>query len=292
MLQRNQFASYLRTFAFGLFCLFSITLQAQTRVLAPGRPPLTSEMADKMAIFFEWALDVRFTPAQAQEYEGMLVNDWSDPAKRKSTLELLQMMDKVATVPPDTRDQVQAAIRRTLLDNLCHESQDAEARWMLALYDAAHPTGIKVEPAAAVSGSALDSRLTGKWRSSSVASIQYKNSYTGAMAPTSGSSFFYEFLPDGTYRNNGLMQVTTYGCTSSIYRDNSGRYRVEGDHLYIESSRGIVKSQVCGGQPSEKPDKLEVSAHVFRFESGANGEVLVIKGVDGKSRSDYFRREK
>jgi hypothetical protein len=41
------------------------------------------------------------------------------------------------------------------------------------------------------------------------------------------------------------------------------------DGAGAEPSRGIVKSQVCGGQPSEKPDKLEVSAHVFHFESGA-----------------------
>jgi hypothetical protein len=62
------------------------------------------------------------------------------------------------------------------------------------------------------------------------------------------------------YRNNGLLQVTTYGCTSSVYRENSGQYRIEGDRLYIKPNRGIVKSQVCGSQPSEKPDKLESRA--------------------------------
>lgn len=291
-MQRTHFASYFRAFVIGAFCLVSAGLQAQSSVLAPGRPPLTSEMADKVATFFEWALDVRFTPAQRQECEEMLINSWSNPKKRQSTLELLGTMDKVAKVPPGTRDQVQAAVRRTLLDGLRKESQDAEARWMLSVYDASHSSGVPAESAAAMSGTVSDNRLTGKWRSSSVASVQYKNSYTGVMAPTSGHSFFYEFLPDGTYRNNGLLQMTTYGCTSSVYRENSGRYRIEGNHLYIEPGRGIVKSKVCGSQPSEKPDNLEISAYVFRFEPGANGEVLVINGVDGKSRPDYFRREK
>jgi hypothetical protein len=282
-----------RIFALGVLCLAAAGLQAQTRVVAPGRPPLTGEMADKVAHFFEWALDMQFTPAQKEQYEGMLANNWSDSAKRKSTLDLLQMLDKLATVPPDTRDQAQVVMRRTLLDSLRKESGDPEARWILAIYDAAHSTGVQKESIAAVSGPAPGmSRLTGKWRSSSAASIQYKNSYTGVMAPTSGHSLFYEFLPDGTYRNNGLLQMTTYGCTSSIYRDNSGHYRVDGDRLYIEPDRGIVKSQVCGGQPSEKQDKLETDAHVFHFESDANGDVLVINSIDGKSRPDYFRREK
>jgi hypothetical protein len=112
------------------------------------------------------------------------------------------------------------------------------------------------------------------------------------MAPTSGSSFFYEFLPDGTYRSNGLLQVTTYGCTSSVYRDLAGRYRVEGDRLFLEPSRGTVRSQTCGGQPTEKPDSLQKDVHVFHFEAGGNGEMLVVNGVDGKTKPDYFRRER
>lgn len=293
MMQRIQYAPYFRAFLLGVFCYASAGLQAQSRVLAPGHPPLTSEMADKVALFVEWALDVRFTPAQKQEYEGMLANKWANAAKRQSALEVLEMMDKLATVPPDTRTQVQVTVHRTLLDGLRQEKESAEARWILALYEAAHSPEDKAEPSTpAGSSPAPDRRLAGKWRAGSVASIQYRNSYTGAMAPTSGSSFFYEFLPDGTYRNNGLMQVTTYGCTSSVYRDNAGQYRVEGDHLYLEPSRGVVKSQVCGGQPSEKPDKRESEVHIFHFESNANGTVLVMNGIDGKSRPDYFRREK
>jgi hypothetical protein len=66
---------------------------------------------------------------------------------------------------------------------------------------------------------------------------------------------------------------------------------VEGDRLYIEPSRGTVKSHVCGGQPSEKAEKLEVHAYVFRLESSGRGETLVINGVEAKTRPDYFRRE-
>jgi hypothetical protein len=133
--------------------------------------------------------------------------------------------------------------------------------------------------------------VAGKWRSTTVAGTQYKDSYTNAPAPISGHSFFYEFLPDNTYRYNGLLQITTYGCTSSVYGENTGHYRVQGDKLIVEPESGTVKSRVCGGQPKEKPDNLQVREYVFRVENVGAGQTLVINGVDGKNKPDYFRRE-
>jgi hypothetical protein len=138
-MQRNRFASYLLAFALGALYLAGASLQAQPPVLAQGHPPLTSEIRDKVNSFFEWALDVQFTPAQKQEYEAMLVSEWADASKRKSTLQAVEIMDQLATLPPDTREQAQMTIRRTLLDSLRKESQDRESRWMLTIYDAAHP---------------------------------------------------------------------------------------------------------------------------------------------------------
>jgi hypothetical protein len=87
------------------------------------------------------------------------------------------------------------------------------------------------------------------------------------------------------------MQMTTYGCTSSIYGENSGHFRFEGDHLYLEPTEGKVRSQVCGGQPSEKADSLAVREYVFHIDTTGGQEVLVVNGLDGKTRPDYFRRE-
>lgn len=271
----------------------AVFLQAQDHVLEPGRPPLTSDLAVKVAGFFEWTLDLHFTPEQSEEFERRMGRDWIDPAKRKSTLDLIPMIDKLAASPSETRERGRSEFRRSFLDGLRKTSPDNEARWILTIYDAAHPANLAEGSAAPARNITADtSRLNGKWRSSSAASTQYKNSYTGALAPTSGNSFSYEFLPDGTYRNNGLMQITTYGCTSSVFAENSGRYRIDGDRLYIEPSQGVVKSHTCGGQPSEKPDNLTVRVYAFHFESSGGRETLVINGVDAKTRPDYFHRER
>jgi hypothetical protein len=274
----------------------SLALQAETHLLASGPPPLTSEMGDKMAIFYQWALEVRFTPEQKQEFETYIVRDWADAGKRQSTLKLLEVLNQLVSLPEDKRQQVQATFHQTLLEELRKSTADAESAWLLAIYehtrvDSGNQRTEAAAPASARS-SAPDPRLLGKWRAGSVAATQYYNAYTGAPAPTSGSSFFYEFLPDGTYHMNGLMQMTTYGCTSSIWRDHSGTYRVEGNRLYIQPTQGVVKSRVCGGQEVTKEDKRELAVHTYHFESGSQGENLVLGSVEGNARPDYFRREK
>ncbi len=52
-----------------------------------------------------------------------------------------------------------------------------------------------------------------------------------------------------------------------------------------------MKSQVCGGHPSEKTDSLEPHEYSFHIETTSGREVLVINSLDGKTRPDYFRRE-
>lgn len=283
---------FVRILALGVMCLAGSTLQAQ--VLASGPPPLTNDMVKRATGFFEWVLDSHFTPAQAHEYEQMLVRDWSDTAKRKSTMDLMQMLDKLNAATPQKRDQVQAELQRTLVEGMRKETQDPASRLMLAIYDAAHPVNTPVSPASsALSGPGPNAaHLIGKWRSTKVAATQYGNLTTGALAPTSGSNFTYEFLPDGTYQFTGLMQVTTYGCTSSIWRTASGKYHAEGGRVTLQPAGGVFKSQVCGGPLKEKPDSLDQVSYVFQFEKDSNGEVLVMNGTDGKSRPDYFRHEK
>ncbi len=257
---------------------------------SPGRTPLTVEMTDKTTSFFEWALDVRFTPEQEKQYRDMVVRYWATPRKRKSTLEFLPTVDKLWASPPETRERVKETLSQSLLASLRKDQEDEQARWLLAIYDSSHTKAAAMQ-APDVPDIGLGRALVGKWRATSVAATQYKNSYTGTPAPTSGNSFYYEFLPDGTYRSNNLMQVTTYGCTSSIYSESAGSFRIGGDRLYIQPVRGAVKSQVCGGQPSEKADSLAPREYVFHIERSDGHDGLVINGVDGKTRPDYYRRE-
>src|SRR5436309_1742568 len=114
-MKRSPFTSRIRAFALGVLCLATpLALRAQEQILAPGKPPLSAAMARQAAGFFEWGLDLHFTPAQAEEYQQMLIRDWADPRKRRATLDVLRMMDKAATVSPELRSRVQSDVQKTL----------------------------------------------------------------------------------------------------------------------------------------------------------------------------------
>jgi hypothetical protein len=283
----------LRFATLALIALSSFPVYGQTdgHVLVGGRNPLTVGITDKTGGFFEWALDLQFTPEQKARYRDMMIRNWASAQKRQSMLEILPTIDKLWVSPPETRARVKAQFSQALLESLRKNQENEQARWLLAIYDAGHGKAAGVQQTSAVADSEAVKALVGKWRTTSVAATQYKNAYTGAPAPTSGNSFHYEFLADATYRSNNLMQVTTYGCTSSIYGESSGRFRIVGDHLSIEPARGTVRSQVCGGQPSEKADSLARREYAFQIERTDGREILVINGVDGKTRPDYYRRE-
>src|SRR4051812_14420873 len=75
------------------------------------------------------------------------------------------------------------------------------------------------------------SPLLGRWYDGHVSSIQYRNAYTGAAAPTNGSRFEYDFKSDGTYSFTGLMQSVMYNCTTATFSNESGTYTVAGDSV-------------------------------------------------------------
>jgi hypothetical protein len=281
--RRARLASFAALTISSLYCC----AQASGHILVPGSTPLTTEVTDKTIGLFEWALDLQFTPQQREQYTDMMIRDWDNPQRRKSTLSFLPTIDKLWASPPETRERVKAQFGAALIGDLRKNQDDEEARWLLTIYENSHSKAA-LQPTAFASGTP---QMVGKWRATTTAATQYKNSYTGAPAPTSGNSFAYEFLPNGEYHSNNLMQVTTYGCTSSIYSDSAGHYRVEGDHLYLQPVRGTVKSQVCGGQPSEKEDSLAAREYLFHIERNDGRDVLVVNGLDGKTRPDYYRRE-
>jgi hypothetical protein len=42
-------------------------------------------------------------PEQKQEFETYIASDWADAGKRKSTLQLLELMNKLVALPDDRR---------------------------------------------------------------------------------------------------------------------------------------------------------------------------------------------
>lgn len=277
----------------GALLLLTLPARPGQRVIVPGNPPLTSEIVLKTARFTEWVLDVRFTPAQNQEYEQMLARTWKDAGSREATLSMFTLAQKVEAAAPETKQRAQAAMQQELVKGLRQDAQNPNNRWMLDVYEAGHAAASQ-QPVPATPVTATDGRLLGNWRATTVRNTQYRSTTTGAYAPTNGSSFTLQFRADGTYVHGALVQVTMYNCVSTINGEESGRYRVEGNRLHLEPVKGYVRTaNPCApSQNSEQSKTLGNRYEDFHFDSTQNGEpILVVGGTDGKSRPDYYKRE-
>ena len=69
--------------------------------------------------------------------------------------------------------------------------------------------------------------LQGQWEYGYVSPIEYYDPSTGKYAEGSGTSEIIRIKADGSYERNGIIVVSTYGCTS--------------DHLNLRMDRGTPK---------------------------------------------------
>lgn len=117
--------------------------------------------------------------------------------------------------------------------------------------------------------------IHGKWHNGRVSSIQYKNAYTNAPAPTNGSSFAWEFREDGTYSFTGLMQSVMYQCTTSVFSNETGKYTVEGDVVSLKPEKNPYKMTNNCAPSSNKEAPGKIIDRSYRFKVDASRLELV-----------------
>lgn len=132
--------------------------------------------------------------------------------------------------------------------------------------------------------------LLGEWYHGSPSAIQYVDRYTGASAPTSGVGSFLHLNADGTYREGGVLRVTTYNCTSEVYVSAQGRYRVSGTTLVLDQEGGRSWGNVCGGQTYNRVLEAESKAYAFELGQGAQGPTLT-RYLNGEYYDEMVRAQ-
>jgi hypothetical protein len=144
----------------------------------------------------------------------------------------------------------------------------------------------------------VPNELQGEWQHTEVSATQYFNqsawqSGQNASAPTNGLSDNLKIAPDGSYERNRLMQITTYGCESSIYVQEVGTVVLENDQLMLQPSHSLSRGQQCSpDNTSEQENTVEPS--VFNWAIGTNdsGEgILVLEYPESGEQSQYKRVE-
>ncbi len=135
-------------------------------------------------------------------------------------------------------------------------------------------------------GAAHSPDLVGRWSTSRISSIQYRERATGISAPTSGTTFAYEFRPDGSYSFTGLMQSTSYNCTMATFSNETGTYEVQGDVVALRPEKNPYKmTNSCAPSGNrEAPGKLINRSYRVRFTAdNAGRKIELISMADGGS---------
>jgi hypothetical protein len=119
----------------------SVPLPADaSAVLVPGKPALTRQMVDHTCQFLAYLLEAPLTVEQRAKIETSLVQDWrkKDPDAIRTVNDLLGLRTQIFPKPDAERDFVRKQIQPEFLKALRANKKDEGAKWMLAIYDAAH----------------------------------------------------------------------------------------------------------------------------------------------------------
>lgn len=135
--------------------------------------------------------------------------------------------------------------------------------------------------------------IVGEWKNGSVGMIEYQNRVTGATKPGRGSIFTYKFLANGSYEFVGYMESTMYNCTTTLFNQITGKYRVDGNTILLTPSRDFWRNgNSCAPnsnrQQTKAPTRKTVEFELRTDEYGA--ELLCIN--DGGAESCYRKEKK
>lgn len=279
----------------------SPTLSA--RELVSGNPPLTSEMADQAANCTEWLLGTSFTAEQRQKYQQALVDNFRsrDKGAIDGVLAIINLQNKLASLSEPDRAAMRGKLQAEFLKFLRANSRDEGTRFLLNVYESAPnrtPAGTPgpAQPAGLLRTSASPRTapaLLGKWYNGRVFSTYYRDRVTGSFAPGSGTRFTYEFHADGTYIYTGMIQSTSYNCTSTTFSEETGTYAVDGDLVSTRPERNQAQQTNSCAPSSNKsaPGKLINTTYRFRAYAKDQQTYLELANPDGSGASSYSREK-
>lgn len=144
----------------------------------------------------------------------------------------------------------------------------------------------------AYSGRPTPPGLVGKWSSSRLSMINYRDRTTGTFAPPSGSIFSYTIAADGTFEFSGYMQSSLYHCTIVIFRWQRGTLEADGQRLTLTPREGKqhYKDSCRAGSEKENAAVDEPASYSFTIETEGTHTVLVMKKANGEDWGRFYRK--
>ena len=119
------------------------------RILTPGNPPLTQGLADRIADYWEWALDVRLDQQARRELQQLEVAMWAQrPADWKQNwISIIPAWwTTLSSLGPVERTVMRVGVRTKVLEEIRQDPKESFNAWRFARYQAAHRPGGEMNP--------------------------------------------------------------------------------------------------------------------------------------------------
>ena len=119
------------------------------QVLAPGNPPLTRVLADRMADYWEWVLDVRLGDRDRRELQQFQIAQWAqrDAAWKRNWIAVIPAWwTTMANLGPVERTLLRVQARTNVLAEIRGDPAEPFNRWRFARYQEAHGPGAETNP--------------------------------------------------------------------------------------------------------------------------------------------------
>ena len=106
-----------------------------------GKPPLTRELVQKETRCLQWLLHQELTPEQRAEYKDGMMDAWKSHRQDKidGYYNLVKVREQFAEKNPQEQDLIREGVLEELLVRERQNTRDPFARWLVGVYDSAHP---------------------------------------------------------------------------------------------------------------------------------------------------------
>lgn len=294
----------IHTLIFFAILLLAPAVYAQTDdnpVLAKGNPPLTKGLVDRAQLFFEWTLEGKFTAAQRNTLEKLLIEQWKtgDAESIKATVQLMGVPDAAVKLSDSDRQIVHDKFREAVIQ-MIEKDPDNELNKMLAKVKDSKSGDIldQVSGGPVTQGTATQipvasaSALAGEWlyriRGSSITYTDGAGNYADPSGELSG----YKLKADGTYEHGYLLSSSLYGCNTKIFGYETGVWGIQGNRINFQDKTATLTSKDTCNKSGNYVKKRDLSnySYPFRIERDEYGVKMVLILGDG-GEEPYYKQD-
>ncbi len=264
-------------------------------LVAAGGETLKQSDVDGLVEFYEWAFETKFTGEQREEYSQLKKAEFRrDPANaKKGNGEVSGFLSQTASMSQSEQARVRNGFMKTFVPHIRKATGDAEAQFLVGVYDQARGGNSSSGETAANDSSEAESSndtdiasggdmssLIGEWVWGRSGSSTYTTG--GSLLGSNGSRHTYQFASGGAVEYTGIMNVMTGGCNMQVFKTAKGRASFSDDSLTIRwSPATFTRDDSCS--PSQNYTKtLPAETQVFkvRFKTDYGQKQLCLTEKD------------